>query len=460
MAQIAVDAAIEIASTEVAKNELQAISELRIALSVAHSLGDQARIEAVRDAMIAYEEAAAVDEKLGLWGFSFDSFVRDGRGNASEEIQAHLVSELEQRLSRLADPNREMADPWKVGAAVKRLATYYRKQQRPKDTARVLRLLAESFDRAASTVDPMRACSFLEQSHAVMSSFNLQDEADAIAVKLRELGPRVRDSLKEIEIEGTLDGRELRENVAKILDGDHERVMWRIAYEFMPKKDEMERLVQELAEEHPLAFLFPLSLKDHLGRTITTIGSVDEDLAGRTAHQMSETMRFLSIPFRAVLLEAQKRGLLEADKLIEYFYGAPIFREEYKETIRHGLKLYGDGDYVSAIHVLIPQIEGALRTLLEKASVPVLRSSRGGGFQYRVLDDLLRDDATLSILGESLSLYLRVVLSDQRGWNIRNRVSHGLLPFDEMGFSVADRILHCLLCLALVRPKDAEAKGD
>ena len=219
MAQIAVDAATEIPKKDAAKNELHCIRELQIALFLAHSLGDQDRIEAVRDAMIAYEEAVAVDEKLGLWGFSFDSFVRDGRGNASEEVQASLIQQLEERLSRLADVKRETADPWKVGAAVKRLASYYRKKERNEDAARVLRVLAETFDRAASAVEPMRGYAFLEQSHAVMSSFGLTDVADSIAVKLRELGPQVRDSLKEVEIEGEIDGKEMRENIDKVLSG-------------------------------------------------------------------------------------------------------------------------------------------------------------------------------------------------------------------------------------------------
>jgi len=55
-------------------------------------------------------------------------------------------------------------------------------------------------------------------------------------------------------------------------------------------------------------------------------------------------------------------------------------------------------------------------------------------------------------------MYLRILLTDARGWNVRNEVSHGLASFEMMSLAVADRVVHALLLLALVRD-DADSSS-
>jgi len=455
MAQIAVDSAIEISSGNCGTSEIQCIQALRIALHIAHQLNDTTRIAAVRDDMIRYEVKVAMDEKAGLWGFSFDCLVREELGNASAHQITRIVQQLEERLHRLADPGRKSIDPWKVEAAAQRLAYYHRRVGNEEDLRRVLCTLAAAFDALAENAEPMQAYALLEHSHSIMHSHGLTEEAGRIAVKLQDLGPVVRDSLKAVTVEGSIKTSKIKEAIESILDHELKEALERLAVNFIPQKDQVELQVRDYAEQYPLGFLFPVSIKDYLGRTVSRIGSLEEDTDGRIIHQMSQNLQFMGFLLRKVLNEAASRGLLNPDQLLPYLYESPVFRPEFREIIKHGVVKYLDGDMTSAIHILTPQVEGAIRTLLEKAHVPVLKPVQdGGGFYFRVLGDLLRDHATMAILGEDLSLYLRVLFSDRRGWNIRNRLCHALLPADQIGFAIADRAIHALLCLALVRKRE------
>jgi hypothetical protein len=58
------------------------------------------------------------------------------------------------------------------------------------------------------------------------------------------------------------------------------------------------------------------------------------------------------------------------------------------------------------------------------------------------------------IFSEDWTVYMRVLLTDPRGWNVRNNLCHGMLEPDEISDVVADRIFHVLLMLALVRLKE------
>jgi len=458
MARIAVDSTIDIVRSGLARSEVDCIQHLRTALHTANQINDKDRIAAVRDEMIRYEDQVAVDEMAGLWGFSFDCLVRDELGDPSKDQIAGIVRRLEDRLSRLTAPARQNVDPWKVEAAVQRLAQHYRRTGHAEDSERVLRALAAAFDAAADRATPMLASALLEHSHSVMSAYGLADEADRAAVRLRSLGPAVRDSLKEVSVEGTIPTEKIREAIDDILDSDWKLALKRVAANFVPLRERTERQVKDLASRYPLGFLFPVSIKDYMGRTVSIVGSLDEDADGRLMHHMSQNLQFMGFLLRETLAEAARRGVLTADRVLEYLYESPAFRPEFRALIGHGVQRYLEGDAISAIHILTPQVEAATRALLEKAGVNVLRPIRdGGGFDIRVLDDLLRDTATLSILGEDLVTYLRVVFSDRRGWNVRNRLCHGLLPSAEIGLAIADRVVHALLCLGLVREKSKPA---
>jgi hypothetical protein len=52
---------------------------------------------------------------------------------------------------------------------------------------------------------------------------------------------------------------------------------------------------------------------------------------------------------------------------------------------------------------------------------------------------------------EDGAYYLRLVLTDQRALNIRNSLCHGILPPESFDKNVANRLLHVLVLLGLVR---------
>lgn len=73
----------------------------------------------------------------------------------------------------------------------------------------------------------------------------------------------------------------------------------------------------------------------------------------------------------------------------------------------------------------------------------------------KTLDDLLREEAVTQSLGENVVHYFHVLFTDQRGWNIRNDVCHGITPVIAFSTQMTDRILHALLVLALLRRADS-----
>lgn len=457
MAQLAIDSTVALSEGSYHKYETQVIQKLACALGLAHQINDRERIACTRDAMISYEERIAVDEKAGLWGFCFDYLVREGLGRPTDEQVTKIISQLEARLERLSDPEQTQVDPWKVEAAVSRLAEYYGRKDEKENVERVLLKLGSAFETACKDVQPGVAHAWLEHLHSVLVSYGLTHESARIAVRLRKLGPEVIASLKMVPVTTGIEKEKLDRYRDALLTGESEEVLNRLAVHFIPERDKVETQVRKYAEEHALIYLFPTAIKDYAGRTVARIGSMEDDLEGRVIHQMSQNMQFAGVFLREAMAEASSRGIVSTERIVEHLYKSPVFRDEYRALLEHGLHMYLEGDAVAAAHILVPQIESAIRTLLEKAERRVIKPARsGGGYDLRLLEELLRDEVTTDILGENFVFYLRILLTDRRGWNLRNSLCHGMLPAAEIGSAVADRVVHALLCLALVREKESD----
>jgi hypothetical protein len=75
----------------------------------------------------------------------------------------------------------------------------------------------------------------------------------------------------------------------------------------------------------------------------------------------------------------------------------------------------------------------------------------------KTLNEVLRETAIKEVLGEDRRLYLLTLLADERGYNIRNKVCHGLAPPELFSQPLADQILHALLVVSLVRAEEKAA---
>jgi hypothetical protein len=71
--------------------------------------------------------------------------------------------------------------------------------------------------------------------------------------------------------------------------------------------------------------------------------------------------------------------------------------------------------------------------------------------KYRTLDTLLSDEAFQDTFGEDTAFFFRIMLTDQRGFNLRNDICHGIPAAEQFTVSEAEWILCLFLVLSCVR---------
>ena len=275
---------------------------------------------------------------------------------------------------------------------------------------------------------------------------------------MREAGAEAAAEMKVVTTSVDIPREQVDAFFDAMLEGSVTDVLARIAQHFLPDREELEAQLRDLANKAPLSYMMTHTIKDEVGRTVAVVGPLDQDFEGQLVRHVSQHLAISSIWLRETVQRGLDRGLLSAQALLDFLLDCPLFDEARRAILEAGADAYVRGDSVAAIHLLVPQVEQAMRQLAVGVNAAIYKKRPGGGVHVRTLDDLLRDEAVSAAVGPALGdgvlPYFRILLTDARGWNVRNTVCHGLAPVGALTMPVADRVVHVALVLSLLRAED------
>ena len=198
------------------------------------------------------------------------------------------------------------------------------------------------------------------------------------------------------------------------------------------KVKELRKNAIEKRRRYPLLALFPTNTIGSGGCTIAKDSGEDEKSA------LSQMIRDYGIrvgivvqgyiwPAHEILLLEHR--LQEADfiALARRSSIVPIGRE-----LLFGKALFAgyDRDFVTALHILVPQIEHMVRSHLKQARVQTTNIDGNGIENENGLSSLMDLPQTEKIFGEDLSFEIKALLCDSFGPNLRNEFAHGLIDYE------------------------------
>jgi len=450
IAQIFIDSVIELAEKNLHRYPTDTIKKLERALSLALSINDKERIDKLIDTIINYEEKVAEDHKPGLWGFSYKLLVKNKKAQINVDKEQKILRDLEERFERLLKGNNYCA----AESAGYLLINYYFGHKDTSKVRNILIRLGTMVLELANKNSPLFTCIWLEKIHDLYLKYGLKDEADKILIAVKEYSEKSMPEFKCVETSVKIPEETIEKIINNLIEGDLKTALRKVAMAYIPRKGTSYEQLKEYSTHAPLYFLFTQKIVDKEGRLIASVGPLEEDIDGQLVLQISQNMEISSFFLRETLKVLIKKFNLDTKCIMNYLYESPIFDEKRRDFFVQGIEAYLHNDYFVALHILIPQIEALIRNLAKKIGLPVLKPSRSGAFNYRTLDDLLRDKEIINVLTEDMCLYFRILFTDQRGWNLRNNICHGISQIEDFNQIFADSVFHALLCLAMVKEKE------
>jgi hypothetical protein len=300
----------------------------------------------------------------------------------------------------------------------------------------------------------MPAAAWLHDAHVAYFHAGLKDDADRVLIAVKEKGQASRGQMVSHVVSQTFTAEEVEGFLQEITAGGLGPSMFRIITFFLPKSVKLRERLANLRENYLMMSMLPMSLVDD-DQVVARVGSVEGDEEGRLVHEIGEDMRFWS-PFLARAIDRMFQDSdLAPEQFVDMLCGSPLFEPGRYRILKNGVRHYREGDHIAAIHVLVPQIEHALRWLLRALNRPTnFLKPKLDAYQEKDLGSVLADEALTKVLGEDVSRYLKALFTDERsGWNIRNRVSHGLYASYFLNRQIVDRVIHALMILSAVRPQ-------
>jgi len=135
----------------------------------------------------------------------------------------------------------------------------------------------------------------------------------------------------------------------------------------------------------------------------------------------------LIIPALNVLRQEHRFVLTE---LVQLAQNSPIVAHDRVHQVAKAIYFGFEYDFVTALHLGVPQVEHIVRTELKRAGVTTTVIDAHRIEMEKGLSSLSEMTEFEEVFGEDLSFTIRAVFCDAFGLNFRNEVAHGLLSDD------------------------------
>jgi Domain of unknown function (DUF4209) len=204
------------------------------------------------------------------------------------------------------------------------------------------------------------------------------------------------------------------------------------------RKQKIASFSEEMLREHPMQALFSTTHMSRDGRVVAKrpgmgLGSPDsaDYRMGLWAEMVKHYTMELSLIVQAQIWPALQaftldHRLRESD-LVQIVAQSPIVPTGRAPLIAKALFAGFEQDLVTALHLLVPQVEHLVRWHLKSAGVKTTTLSAEGIENENGLSTLIDLPEAETIFGEDLTFELKALFCDAFGPNLRNELAHGLL---------------------------------
>ena len=318
---------------------------------------------------------------------------------------------------------------------------------------------------------------------AIQNYKRIHDEEKVRELEYRyaELKNSMEFQTSEVKVditEGVKEAREFAKDFVKIATSEEIISCLISDRSFLPTHQEIRESVKDLIKKSPTHYLLPKVVHDRDGNVAQHFGSDEEKVYFSILESYGLKLKLGHIHLiNAVLLEAILEGKLTIVMLLNClnkhcWYGKNLNRAlpsgqvhtyNWLDLIAPSLNEYflqmdfylsdpvvNSPNFVLSLDSLTLKIEGLFRDLCRLSGVTTSRQRQDNSGRNitieKDIDTLLREDAIQKLFDEDDLLFFKFLLVEKAGCNLRHKIAHSLMSFQEYNWFYMD-----LMILALLR---------
>ena len=324
---------------------------------------------------------------------------------------------------------------WKLTAGL------YQQSENTDDMIRCQVNAAETYVLLADDIQATQNPSYARISHFLQSSVDayrfIPNKPAKTQRNIQSLGfdaqSNIKDEMQSFSIE--TDCSELAEEVMQCFSGLGLReALRKFAYVAKPPNFEnTKKEVEKQAQESFFSSMFGSQYHNRQGHVIAQIptNAAPELKMHRyiaDSYRKSSVIAILSPALHKIKHEHH----ISLSDWAGLFRDCPFIPPERMNTYAYGLFHGFHGDFLSAAHILIPQIENSIRYVLTNHGIETSKQMDDGTQEQDSFKKILEYKELEVIFGKDLVFDLQGLLIKKEGANLRNNLLHGLMDDDEM----------------------------
>ena len=345
------------------------------------------------------------------------------------------------------------SDPWQTDT----IADLQAQLALGDDALQVRRDQVELWRAQAQKATGIVRVSHLERALDIARTFGLVDEARQLRVEIQEMREDELE-LKTISAEIPVPTAEIERYVAAFLKPQTLTQALITFGAHGPPGGEPEELTQQvmrLMRAAPLQFLVTkIILEPDEGVAIFRATDEASHLRAALAQRRQFAARIWSVFALDVLTRMRERYDDPSHEALTAAFVGDLIDDALADRMARALELLWQGYPDESAHLIAPRLETAVRELARRVGIPIINEPRGtetGG--VRTLGVLL-DAMAGALPSPGWHAYLRSLLTDPLGPNLRNIVAHGLRT--SVAAEGAALLIHAACFLRALRVTPAE----
>jgi hypothetical protein len=451
-AKVAVNAYLQGVSEQRFGAPILSTFPLHRALMIASQLKDSDLIRTVSTRILELGESAPLTS-IGIWDMPSSAFL--GIRRMPADLTRRMMDQLEGRLADASAVGNEYA----CFVAGSSLLEFLHPVKDRSTRQRIVRVVGDVHRRNAEQWPSLRAIGLLRTIAILYEQEALPEEAKALHLYIEQRGESAHLEMKSFEYTISLDQQETEMQINRLLAGNAAYpALYRLASACLPDPDALRTFIAESGEELLLSRTIPRSYHGRNGLPSSQVGMPDEDPGGNLVELFRKDLEVKMIYLVLGIRAARKKFKVSPSELIDQMLiGSPLFREDRRGFFEQGFAAYENGDYMKAVHVLVPQVETMMRELLGVLGVAKTKPNPAEPhlFEHKNMNDFFREPDVIESIEENLYLFLKSLYIDKRsGLNLRNDLAHGLVEIGDFSEQTASLVIQSIILLSMPNPTE------
>jgi len=293
------------------------------------------------------------------------------------------------------------------------------------------------------------ASSVYQQALKMYQDLGCSKEAEKIKIIIQELNKSTQGSFKAIKSEVSIPNKVVEDYLSRFKDKNIRQIIEIVCTDkgLIPDYKKSQESAIEHAKEFVLQHILPVSLfKGNL--QIKTIIEESDKLEYESIRNFQISYKITaSLLLSKIFSIMDKSNSNYPEEIVKFVSGCPFIDKIRIPLIYSGLSSFKDKNYVASTYILLFQIEGILRDLLEAMKISTFSLNSNNEMRVRLLSKVIELLYSIEGLDKNLIELIDIFLNDIRGDNLRNDVAHSLSGIEE--FSKENNLLLILIILKL-----------